>query len=131
MVKQKRVNPETAEYWEGYQSQQTRQVCKYDLEKEKHRNEWARGFACAIAEHNAGKVWWRSNTIRTCAIGIVIGVVVVLYGKFSGNGSADIVMGVGGGMMGSSLFGMVIRKLLNDTPVYWNSGGGGYTPYGN
>ena len=110
----------TAEYWEGYQAHQIRQPCKYEAKDQTRRDIWAWGFAAAVQEQKAGKVWWKSNTFRTALICLIAGIVVLLYGRFSGNGLGDEIMSAGGGMSVGAILSMGIRKMLNDSPVYWS-----------
>jgi len=112
------VCSDKAEFWEGYQACTTKQSCKYTPEKPDLRKEWARGFAAAMVEQKAGKVWWRSNTFRTAFICLAAGACVVLYGWFSGV-SSDLIS-AGGGMNVAAILSMGLRKMLNDTPVYWS-----------
>jgi hypothetical protein len=124
----------SAEYWEGWQSVSTRQPCKYGPDQPQLRQAWAEGYADRVAyeeaEKRAGKVWWKSNTFRTAIICLTAGIVILLYGHFSGNGSANEIMSAGGGMSVGAILSMGIRKMLNDTPLY-SGGGGGNSWYNN
>lgn len=124
MAKQTPKKP--AGYWDGFLSLTTRQSCKYPEDKASLRQEWADGFADAVAEQRAGKVWWKSNTIRTALICLTAGIVVLLYGRFGGNGAGNEIMSAGGGMSVGAIMSMGIRKMINTTPLY---GGGGGTSW--
>ena len=121
-----RTGDVAAAYWEGYQAHQIRQPCKYAEGKTHLRRTWADGFADAVAEQRAGKVWWKSNTIRTALICLTAGIVVLLYGRFGGNGAGNEIMSAGGGMSVGAIMSMGIRKMINTTPLY---GGGGGTSW--
>ncbi len=116
-----------AEFWEGWQAVQTRQPCKYGVDQLELRQAWAEGFASAVAEAKSGKVWWKSNTIRTAIVCLTAGVIVLIYGKyFGGVSNGSEIMSAGGGMSVGAILSMGIRKMLNETPLY---GGGGNTWY--
>jgi len=108
-----------AEYWEGHQAFTTRQPCKYPEDKLELRQAWAEGYAAAVVEQRAGKVWWKSNTIRTAMVCLTAGIIVVIYGRFFGTmGNGNEIMSAGGGMSVGAIMSMGIRKMINDTPIY-------------
>ena len=122
IVMAKQAAKKVAEYWEGWQACQIRQTCNYDKDEAGMRDHWAEGFANAVAEQRAGKVWWKSNTIRTALICLTAGIVVLLYGRFSGNGAGNEIMSAGGGMSVGAILSMGLRKMINDSPVHWSGG---------
>lgn len=114
-----------AEYWEGFTSASTRQPCKYSEDKLELRQAWAEGFEAAVVEQRSGKVWWKSNTIRTALVCLTAGIIVLLYGRFFGTvGNGSEIMSAGGGLSVGAIMSMGIRKMINDTPIYGGYGGG-------
>ncbi|MFA5056498.1 MAG: hypothetical protein WC485_00155 [Opitutaceae bacterium] len=121
----------TAAYWEGWLAAQTRQPCKYSedqAEDTDDRDQWADGFAAAVKEGKAGKVWWKSKTIQVAGILAAVGVGMIVWGKFSGGSESGMMMGAGGGMTVSNLVSILLRT-ITDQPVYFGGSGSSNPPY--
>ncbi|GAG04970.1 unnamed protein product [marine sediment metagenome] len=99
----------------------TKQSCDYPANKIVMRADWAKGFGDAVREQKAGKVWWKSNTMKAGMICLVVGGFIVLYGRFVAGGSSLI--SAGSGVSISGLLSMFLRVALKTEPVHWSNSG--------
>lgn len=128
MVRRKPKTPRdaTAAEWEGYQAFTTRKECRYSVEQVVEREDWARGFGVAVAEHREGKVWYKSKTIRTALILLPIGIALIVFGKYLGSSmgasNGNMMMAAGSGLSLGNLLSILLRTISSD-PIYVSSGG--------
>ena len=110
---------ETANYWNGWLAMHTKKFCDYPASNTVMRADWARGFGDAVREQKAGKVWYKSNTMKAGMICLVVGGFIILYGRFVEGGESLI--SAGSGVSISGLLSMFLRTALKTEPVHWSN----------
>ena len=110
----------TFAHWEGYTTAQTRKPCRFTDPAE--QAQWAAGFSQAVSEGRAGKVWYKSNTMRVALILGAVGVLMFAAGQYSGGTTGNVVMAAGGGMSLSNLLSMFLRATITSSPVVLRNG---------
>ncbi|MCK9569814.1 hypothetical protein M0R72_12795 [Candidatus Pacearchaeota archaeon] len=107
-----KLQKHSAAYFDGILGFRTRQVCRYTEQGDK--DDWADGFASALAEEGASKVWYRSKTFQAALICLGVGLLIVAFGRIGGfaNGTGNMMMSAGGGMTLGSVLSMFLRVAL-------------------
>lgn len=110
----------TAAYWEGWTCFRINQPCKYDLDKQPERTDWALGFAAAVNDDKHSKVWYTSRTMWAGIICLVVGMGMLVYGlnyhtNIAGlpTGQSYGAVGAGASMMATSLIFTALRLVTS------------------
>ncbi len=115
----------TAAYWDGRFAVRNGTPCRYASKDATEREEWARGVSDGVQLQAAGKVWWKSRTLWTGLVLVVVGVGLLAFSHYGNN---SIMVGMGGGLTAGGILQTALR-LMTRQPIY----GGGVmfqsTPY--